>query len=73
MEERGIIRKSHSEYVESFRILKKELTHGVTLAHPNFDQPFILAVDASFDGIGAVLSQVAPGETIARPVAFSRN
>ena len=56
---------------ESFRILKDELTHGVTLAHPNFDQPFILAVDASFDGIGAFLSQVAPGETIARPVAFA--
>ena len=56
---------------ESFQILKSELTHGVTLAHPNFDQPFILAVDASFDGIGAVLSQVEPGETIARPVAFA--
>ena len=44
---------------------------NLPLAHPNFDQPFILAVDASFDGIGAVLSQVAPGETIARPVAFA--
>jgi hypothetical protein len=56
---------------KSFQTLKSELTHRVTLAHPNFDQPFILAVDASFDGIGAVLSQVAPGETIARPVAFA--
>ena len=54
-----------------FQTLKSELTHRVTLAHPNFDQPFILAVNASFDGIGAVLSQVAPGETIARPVAFA--
>ena len=36
-----------------------------------FDQPFILAVDASFDGVGAVLSQVPPGEEIARPVAFA--
>uniref|UniRef100_A0A3Q1FAW3 Gypsy retrotransposon integrase-like protein 1 n=1 Tax=Acanthochromis polyacanthus TaxID=80966 RepID=A0A3Q1FAW3_9TELE len=56
---------------ESFQALKNELTHSVTLAHPNFSEPFILAVDASFDGIGAVLSQVSPGETIARPVAFA--
>lgn len=43
----------------------------MTLAHPLFDQPFILAIDASFDGVGAVLSQVSPGEEIARPVAFA--
>ncbi len=43
----------------------------MTLAHPDFIHPFILSVDASFDGIGAVLSQVPPGEEIARPVAFA--
>ncbi len=56
---------------EALQTLKLELTKNVTLAHPDFDQPFILAVDASFDGVGAVLSQVLPGEEIARPVAFA--
>lgn len=55
----------------SFQTLKMELANVVTLAHPNFNEPFILAVDASFDGIGAVLSQVSPSETVARPVAFA--
>ena len=44
---------------------------SVTLAHPDFNAPFILAVDASFDGIGAVLSQLPPGGKVARPVAFA--
>ncbi len=56
---------------EALHTLKLELTKNVALAHPDFDQPFILAVDASFDGVGAVLSQVLPGEEIARPVAFT--
>ncbi|KAG1950296.1 interleukin-1 receptor accessory protein-like 1-A [Pimephales promelas] len=43
----------------------------VVLAHPDFDEPFILSVDASLDGLGAVLSQVPRGETKARPVAFA--
>ncbi|KAI4872904.1 hypothetical protein NFI96_001931 [Prochilodus magdalenae] len=55
----------------AFDTLKHDLTHSVTLAHPDFNEPFILAVDASFDGIGAVLSQVPPGESVARPVAFA--
>lgn len=56
---------------QAFEVLKMELLQSVTLAHPFFDQPFILAIDASFDGVGAVLSQVPPGEEIARPVAFA--
>lgn len=55
----------------AFDVLRKDLLQSVTLAHPLFDQPFILAVDASFDGVGAVLSQVPPGEKLARPVAFA--
>lgn len=56
---------------EALHTLKLELTKNVTLAHPDFDRPFVLAVDASFDGVGAVLSQVLPGEEIARPIAFA--
>lgn len=56
---------------EALHTLKLELTKNVTLAHPDFDRPFVLAVGASFDGVGAVLSQVLAGEEIARPVAFA--
>lgn len=41
------------------------------LAHPDFTRPFTLSTDASLDGIGAVLSQVQEGETLARPIAFA--
>ncbi|KAI4883964.1 hypothetical protein NFI96_008254, partial [Prochilodus magdalenae] len=60
-----------TECQEAFEILKHDIKTSVTLAHPNFSEPFILAVDASFDGIGAVLSQKTPAEKIARPVAFA--
>jgi len=55
----------------AFEDLKSALLHCVVLAHPDFDQPFILSTDASLDGIGAVLSQVPVGEDKARPVAFA--
>ncbi|KAK3539463.1 hypothetical protein QTP70_008485 [Hemibagrus guttatus] len=51
--------------------LKTLLVESVVLAHPDFNCPFILAMDASLDGIGAVLSQVSEGETKARPIAFA--
>jgi len=60
-----------SECQDAFDTLKRDLSHSVTLAHPDFEKPFILAVDASFDGIGAVLSQLQNGEKVARPVAFA--
>ncbi|KAG1930484.1 retrotransposable element [Pimephales promelas] len=60
-----------SERRTAFESLKRDLLHSVTLAHPDFGRDFILSVDASFDGIGAVLSQVPPGEKVARPVAFA--
>ncbi len=51
--------------------LKTSLVESVVLAHPDFSRHFILATDASLDGIGAVLSQVQEGEIRARPVAFA--
>ncbi|XP_035984622.1 uncharacterized protein LOC118558239 [Fundulus heteroclitus] len=60
-----------SECQTAFDTLKNDLSHSATLAHPDFERAFILAVDASFDGIGAVLSQIQPGEKVARPVAFA--
>ncbi|XP_066566330.1 uncharacterized protein LOC136753848 [Amia ocellicauda] len=55
----------------AFDQLKTMLLECVVLAHPDFDEPFILSVDASLDGLGAVLSQVPQGESKARPIAFA--
>lgn len=55
----------------AFGALKPDLIHSATLAHPDFNQAFILTVDASFDDIFAVLSQVPPKEKVACPVAFA--
>lgn len=41
-----------SECRDAFDTLKHDFSKSVTLARPDFEQPFILAVDASFDGIG---------------------
>lgn len=57
--------------IKAFQELKKMLVECVVLAHPNFDKPFILSVEASLDGLGAVLSQVPEGGTKARTVAFA--
>ncbi|KAJ8358505.1 hypothetical protein AAFF_G00433750 [Aldrovandia affinis] len=56
---------------EAFHRLKRELLTCAVLAHPDFSRPFILSVDASLDGLGAVLSQLPAGEDKARPIAFA--
>ncbi|KAI4904009.1 hypothetical protein NFI96_005422 [Prochilodus magdalenae] len=47
------------EHRDSFEQLKAALLQTVVLAHPDFSRPFILSTDASLDGLGAVLAQVA--------------
>lgn len=56
---------------EAFNSLKQALLERVTLAHPDFSKPFLLSVDASSNGLGAVLSQVVAGGEVARPIAFA--
>lgn len=56
---------------EAFHKLKEELLNCVVLAHPDFTKPFILSVDASLNGVGAVLSQMPTGEKKACPIAFA--
>lgn len=51
--------------------LKDSLLNCVVLSHPDFSQPLVLSIDASLDGLGAVLSQVPAGEKRARPIAFA--
>jgi len=41
----------------AFEKLKDSLVNAPILRHPNFDKPFILYTDGSYDGLGAVLSQ----------------
>lgn len=59
------------ECSQAFARLKQALLDRVLLAHPNFNEPFLLSVDASSNGLGVVLSQVQEGSSIARPVAFA--
>lgn len=54
---------------ESFQKLKACLVSAPTLAFADFSLPFILEVDASHSGLGAVLSQEQGGRV--RPVAYA--
>ena len=47
-----------AECQQSFNDIKERLTSAPRLAHPRFDQPFILDTDTCKVGLGAVLTQV---------------
>lgn len=53
----------------SFEALKNKLVSAPVLAYADFSLPFILEVDASYGGLGAVLSQEQGGKV--RPVAYA--
>ena len=57
------------ECEQSFEGLKGKLVNAPVLAYANFSLPFILEVDASHSGLGAVLSQEQDGRV--RPIAFA--
>lgn len=57
------------ECQQSFDGLKSKLTSSPVLAYVDFSQPFVLEVDASYSGLGAVLSQEQGGRV--RPIAYA--
>jgi len=59
----------NQECQESFDKLKSKLSNTPVLAFPDFNVPFILTIDASVVGLGAVLVQVQ--EDIERPISFA--
>lgn len=54
---------------ESFEALKSKLISAPVLAYADFSRTFILEVDASHSGLGAVLSQEQEGKV--RPIAYA--
>ncbi|XP_027133599.1 uncharacterized protein LOC109140921 [Larimichthys crocea] len=54
---------------QSFEALKAKLVSAPVLAYADFSRPFILETDASYSGLGAVLSQET--ENGIRPVAYA--
>lgn len=57
------------QYQQCFDELKRRLTSAPVLAYANFSLPFILEVDASHGGLGAVLSQEQGGKV--RPISYA--
>ncbi|KAI3358861.1 hypothetical protein L3Q82_015251 [Scortum barcoo] len=54
---------------ESFETLKSKLVSAPVLAYADFARPFVLEIDASYSGLGAVLSQET--DSGVRPVAYA--
>ena len=54
---------------EAFETLKAALVQAPVLVHPDVSRPFVVEVDASDTGLGAVLSQKAEGGRL-NPCAF---
>ncbi len=61
--------KWDSKCEEAFQLLKKKLTSAPVLAYADFTKSFVLDIDASHTGLGAVLSQEEGGKL--QPVAYA--
>ena len=58
-----------AEHQKAFEMLKEKLVQSPTLAYPDFSKPFLLEIDASNLGLGAVLYQDQNGTR--RVIAFA--
>lgn len=54
---RSVTTRWEQKHEDAFQELKSKLTTAPVLGYPDFQRPYILEVDASFLGLGAVLSQ----------------
>ncbi len=55
---------------QAFELLKRRFTSAPILTLPDSELPFVVEVDASDVGVGAVLSQKATGDSKLHPCAF---
>ena len=69
MQKKGVDFKWIPACQSVFETLKQQLISAPVLVYPNFEQPFLLATDASASGLGAVLSQMVDGQE--RAVAYA--
>ena len=58
------------EAEDAFRGLKGRFTSAPILVHPDPERQFIVEVDASNTGVGAILSQCLAGDAKVHPCAF---
>ena len=52
-------------HTQAFLTIKSVITKAPILTHPDFNYPFLVQTDASFAGLGAVLSQNINGDEVA--------
>ena len=57
--------------IHSFQTLKEKLTSAPVLFYPSFEKPFVLEIDASIAGLGAVLSPQSQEDGLLHPVAYA--
>ncbi|KAK3535061.1 hypothetical protein QTP70_002592 [Hemibagrus guttatus] len=65
---KSLVRSPAAE--KAFNLLKRTFTTAPLLVHPDPDKPFIVEVDASTTGVGAVLSQQQGNPSCLHPCAF---
>ena len=63
-DERPFRVKWNSECETAFNTLKLKITSPPIMAFPDFEAPFILEIDASLRGFGAVLAQMQDGKRV---------
>ena len=66
---RALAESWNEECDKSFSELRARLVAAPVLAYADFSRPFILEIDASYSGLGAVLSQEQDGQV--KPVAYA--